>query len=308
MLTSTPEALTAFGGVFESRPRHPLLGARVAEGSPDWRNLLDPLLLPWLADHRVNGAVVAPAAGLIEMALAAGRDLHGGAPLALHDFDVLNALVVSAEENLESATDDQELDFFVVYSSATTVIGSPGQSAYVAANAFLEGFAHRRRAAGKPALAIGWGALSDVGLIARDRKLGDRLERTTGVVGVRSDEALAHLGRLLALGERVDPLQFYTMIAPGPAAASLALLRSPASGALVRAGRADEPDREHGDLRLPVRAWRGLGAAPGRSGRAYRGGLSQIARGAGGSRQASGSDRHVPTTGSGFLGAAEDCA
>ena len=308
VLTSTPEALTAFGGVFESRPRHPLLGARVAEGSPDWRNLLDPLLLPWLADHRVNGAVVAPAAGLIEMALAAGRDLHGGAPLALHDFDVLNALVVSAEENLESATDDQELDFFVVYSSATTVIGSPGQSAYVAANAFLEGFAHRRRAAGKPALAIGWGALSDVGLIARDRKLGDRLERTTGVVGVRSDEALAHLGRLLALGERVDPLQFYTMIAPGPAAASLALLRSPASGALVRAGRADEPDREHGDLRLPVRAWRGLGAAPGRSGRAYRGGLSQIARGAGGSRQASGSDRHVPTTGSGFLGAAEDCA
>ena len=134
--------------------------------------------------------------------------------------------------NLESATDDQELDFFVVYSSATTVIGSPGQSAYVAANAFLEGFAHRRRAAGKPALAIGWGALSDVGLIARDRKLGDRLERTTGVVGVRSDEALAHLGRLLALAERVDPIQFYTMIAPGPAAASLALLRSPALGAL----------------------------------------------------------------------------
>jgi len=130
--------------------------------------------------------------------------------------------------NLESATDNQELDFFVVYSSATTVIGSPGQGAYVAANAFLEGFAQRRRALGKPALAIGWGAIADVGLIARDRKLGERLQRSTGVVGIKSSEALAHLGRLLALGNRVEPLQFYTMIAPGPAAAKLALLKSPA--------------------------------------------------------------------------------
>jgi acyl carrier protein len=112
------------------------------------------------------------------------------------------------------------------------VIGSPGQAAYVAANAFLEGFARRRRQSGKPGLAIGWGAISDVGLIARDRKLGERLQRSTGVVGVRAAEALAHLGRLLALGDAVEPLQFYTMIAPGPAAAKLALLKSPAYVAL----------------------------------------------------------------------------
>ena len=134
--------------------------------------------------------------------------------------------------NLESATDGEDLDFFVVYSSATTVVGSPGQAAYVAANAFLEGFAERRRAAGKPALAIGWGAISDVGLIARDRKLGERLQRSTGVVGIKAAEALAHLGRLLALGDRVRPLQFYTMMAPGAAAAKLALLKTPAYASL----------------------------------------------------------------------------
>ena len=147
--------------------------------------------------------------------------LEGGRLRAVLETKIDGAL------NLDAATADQDLDFFVVYSSATTVVGSPGQAAYVAANAFLEGFAKNRRAAGKPVLAIGWGAISDVGLIARDRKLGERLQRSTGVIGIRAAEALAHLGRLLALGNAVDPLQFYTMIAPGPAAAKLSLLRSP---------------------------------------------------------------------------------
>jgi len=138
--------------------------------------------------------------------------------------------------NLDAATDGQPLEFFVVYSSATTVIGSPGQGAYVAANAFLEGFARKRRAAGKPALSIGWGAISDAGIIARDKRLGERLRRTTGVVGIRSSELLAQLGRLLLLGSEAHPTQFYTNIGAGAAAAKLTLLNSPAfSGlALVR--------------------------------------------------------------------------
>lgn len=149
--------------------------------------------------------------------------------------------------NLEAATADQPLDFFVVYSSATTVIGSPGQGAYVGANAFLEGFARRRRAEGKPALAIGWGAIADVGIIARDKQLGQRLRRTTGVVGIKSSEGLAHLGRLLELGDAVGPIQFYTNIAPGAAAEKLALLNSPAFNGLALARREDTGE-EDGDL------------------------------------------------------------
>ncbi len=64
------------------------------------------------------------------------------------------------------------LNSFVAYSSATTMVGSPGQAAYVAANAFLEGFMRRRRHLGKPGLAVGWGAIADVGIIARDKDLG----------------------------------------------------------------------------------------------------------------------------------------
>lgn len=149
--------------------------------------------------------------------------------------------------NLDQALDDQPLDFFVVYSSATTVIGSPGQGAYVAANSWLEGFARDRRKRGKPALAIGWGAISDVGIIARDKDLGRRLKRTTGVVGISSTESLAHLGRLLVLGDAVPAMQFYTNIAPGAAAEKLRLINSPAFAGLGLARR-DEGGGESGDL------------------------------------------------------------
>ncbi|HRE20339.1 MAG TPA: SDR family NAD(P)-dependent oxidoreductase, partial [Rhabdaerophilum sp.] len=149
--------------------------------------------------------------------------------------------------NLDRALDNQPLDFFVVYSSATTVIGSPGQGAYVAANSWLEGFARDRRKRGKPALAIGWGAISDVGIIARDKDLGRRLKRTTGVVGISSTESLAHLGRLLVLGDTVPAMQFYTNIAPGAAAEKLRLINSPAFAGLGLARR-DEGGGESGDL------------------------------------------------------------
>lgn len=145
--------------------------------------------------------------------------------------DRLRAVLAAKTEgviNLDAAIEGQPLEFFVVYSSATTVIGSPGQGAYVAANAFLEGFARKRRAAGKPGLSIGWGAISDAGIIARDKRLGERLRRTTGVVGLRSSELLAQLGRLLLLGNAAHPTQFYTNIGGGAAAGKLALINSPA--------------------------------------------------------------------------------
>lgn len=130
--------------------------------------------------------------------------------------------------NLSEATQDQPLDFFVAYSSATTLIGSPGQGAYVAANGFLEGFMRGRRREGKPGLAIGWGAISDVGLIARDKQLGQRLRRATGVVPMRSFEALAHLGRLLSLGQAADPVQFFAGISAGGGSEKMSLLKSAA--------------------------------------------------------------------------------
>ncbi|KAB7846951.1 type I polyketide synthase [Streptomyces mobaraensis] len=52
---------------------HPLLGERMPAPWPTWQGTVEPVLVPWLADHRLAGSVVVPATAYVEMALAAGR-------------------------------------------------------------------------------------------------------------------------------------------------------------------------------------------------------------------------------------------
>ncbi|MEO0868075.1 MAG: SDR family NAD(P)-dependent oxidoreductase, partial [Cyanobacteria bacterium J06642_11] len=70
--------------------------------------------------------------------------------------------------NLHGLTQEYPLDLFVLYSSAASLLGSPGQGAHVAANSFLDALAHYRRQAGLPALSINWGPWSDVGSAATE--------------------------------------------------------------------------------------------------------------------------------------------
>jgi acyl carrier protein len=97
---------------------------------------------------------------------------------------------VKGAENLDLATRGLSLDYFVLFSSVTTLIGNPGQGSYVAANAFMEGLARRRRQEGLPALAIGWGAISNVGVVAQNKKLQRSLQSRSGVKGLMAREAL----------------------------------------------------------------------------------------------------------------------
>ena len=68
--------------------------------------------------------------------------------------------------NLHDLTQDCPLDFFVLFSSATALLGSPGQGNHVAANVFLDALAHYRQSIGKPGLSINWGIWSVVGSAA----------------------------------------------------------------------------------------------------------------------------------------------
>jgi acyl transferase domain-containing protein/NADPH:quinone reductase-like Zn-dependent oxidoreductase/NADP-dependent 3-hydroxy acid dehydrogenase YdfG len=99
--------------------------------------------------------------------------------------------------NLHRLTLSSELDFFVLFSAAATLIGSPGQSNYSAANAFMDGLAHHRKARGLTALSIDWGAWAEAGMATRLAKKDAERWADRGLQPIRLEEGLAKLGEML---------------------------------------------------------------------------------------------------------------
>lgn len=66
-----------------------------------------------------------------------------------------------------------ELDFFILYSSASAILHSPRLAIYAAANSFMDALANSRRAEGLPALSINWGPWAEVGLAMKATGNGD---------------------------------------------------------------------------------------------------------------------------------------
>ena len=78
--------------------------------------------------------------------------------------------------NLHSLTQKYDLECFILFSSAASLIGSAGQANYCAANAFLDVLAHGRRMMGLPGISINWSAWSNTGLAA-DQGITARLQQ-----------------------------------------------------------------------------------------------------------------------------------
>lgn len=81
-------------------------------------------------------------------------------------------------------------EFFVMFSSATVLLGNPGQANYVAANMALEALADKLRIKGMPAYVIGWGPVGDVGMLLANPQARRLLENTLGTPALASDDVL----------------------------------------------------------------------------------------------------------------------
>jgi acyl transferase domain-containing protein/acyl carrier protein len=81
-------------------------------------------------------------------------------------FQGVMAPKVEGSWNLHRLTQALPLDFFVCFSSVASLLGAFSQGSYAAANAFMDGLVHYRRALGLPGLSINWGPWADAGMWA----------------------------------------------------------------------------------------------------------------------------------------------
>jgi NADPH:quinone reductase-like Zn-dependent oxidoreductase len=99
--------------------------------------------------------------------------------------------------NLHLQTRERPLDFFVMLSSVSTVLGNVGQANYAAANAFCDGLAFHRQSLGLPATCIQLDRIRDVGHAARSEELAQHFSRLKWH-GIASNQAFEVLQRTLA--------------------------------------------------------------------------------------------------------------
>jgi acyl transferase domain-containing protein/acyl carrier protein len=186
--------------------------------------------------------------------------------------------------NLHAATRD--LDFFIQFSSASSLLGTLGQGNYAAGNAFLDAMAHHRRARGAPALSIHWGPW-EVGMLARvderirRRTLGRGWTAMSVAQGLRALDAVAADGRaelavlpidwsaLREEGTRVPPLVRELVLPPGgePAPSARAEARRTVRELLEAAAGLERLSLLEAHVQRDVRDVLGLdtGEAPGAS-------------------------------------------
>jgi NAD(P)-dependent dehydrogenase (short-subunit alcohol dehydrogenase family)/acyl carrier protein len=150
--------------------------------------------------------------------------------------------------NLHQLTSAIPLDFFVMFSSAASLLTTVGQANYAMANTFLDALAHHRRALGLHALSVNWGPWAESGHAETPygREAHAKLDHL-GIHSISSEQGLGILGILL---ERdftqiaVIAIEWDRLFKNDPAASKLAMFSELAEGYESRPEASEEADAE----------------------------------------------------------------
>lgn len=117
----------------------------------------------------------APIKGVVQAALT----LHDAffSEMTFEKFQATMTPRVHGTLNLHEALKDVPLDFFITWSSWTTIFGSTSQSNYMASNAFMDSFAGYRQRNGLPATSLALGQILDVGIVSYHPQYQENLLR-----------------------------------------------------------------------------------------------------------------------------------
>jgi acyl transferase domain-containing protein/acyl carrier protein len=137
-------------------------------------------------------AGIVHAAGVVEDGLASSQTWEA--------FERVLRTKALGAWNLHELTKNHSLDFFVMFSSMSSIFGSAGQSNYAAANAFLDALARYRQASGLPATSINWGAWAGEGMAQNVDPAHQQRWRDLGVSLIGPREGRAAFSHALVTG------------------------------------------------------------------------------------------------------------
>jgi acyl transferase domain-containing protein/NADPH:quinone reductase-like Zn-dependent oxidoreductase/SAM-dependent methyltransferase/acyl carrier protein len=92
---------------------HPLLGGRIESASIGWQSEIELNDQKYLKDHKVQGTIVFPGAGYVEMGLAAAREVHGDGFFVLENIRMIAPLILDVDNKSVIQLQIQDSNFFI---------------------------------------------------------------------------------------------------------------------------------------------------------------------------------------------------
>lgn len=133
-----------------------------------------------------------PLKGIVQMSMVLRDQMFDA--MSIEDWTDVTQPKVQGTWNLHDITSSKglALDFFVLFSSLSGIIGQVGQANYASANSFLDAFVQYRTSRMLPCVSIGLGAMEDIGYLSNNQDLLRKM-KGTGWNPVREAELLEAL-------------------------------------------------------------------------------------------------------------------